>query len=81
MQGGKSHRVAVWQIQALRLKICDSHLKCKVANKCLNVGERVEVVECNKMVPFLPLLSCELSASVKENPDRKKNFFIKKEGH
>ena len=24
------------------------------------------------MVPFLPLLSCELSVSVKENPDRKK---------
>ena len=25
------------------------------------------------MVPSLPLLSCELSVSVKENPDRKKN--------
>ena len=73
MQGGKSHRVAVWQIQALRLKISDSHLTCKVANKCLNVCERVEVVEWNKMVPSLPLLSCELSVSVKENPDRKKN--------
>ena len=32
----------------------------------------VEVVEWNKMVPSLPLLSCELSMSVKENPDRKK---------
>ena len=47
-QGGKSHRVAVWQIQAVRLKICDSHLTCKVANKCLNVRERAEVVEWNK---------------------------------
>ena len=47
---------------------------CKVANKCLNVRERVEVVEWNKMVPSLPLLSCELSVSVKENPDRKKNI-------
>ena len=37
----------------------------------LNVRERVEVVEWNKMVPSLPLLSCELSVSVKENPDRK----------
>ena len=72
MQGGKSHRVAVWQIQALRLKICDSHLTCKAANKCLNVLEQVGVVEWNKMVPSLPLLSCELSVSVKENPDRKK---------
>ena len=56
----------------LRLKICDSHLTCKVANKCLNVRERVEVVEWKKMVPSLPLLSCELSVSVKENRDRKK---------
>ena len=56
----------------MRLKICDSHFTCKVANKCLNVCERVEVVEWNKMVPSLPLLSCELSVSVKENPDRKK---------
>ena len=40
--------------------------------KCLNVRERVEVVEWKKMVPSLPLLSCELSVSVKENPDRKK---------
>ena len=30
------------------LKICDSHPTCKVANKCLNVRERVEVVEWNK---------------------------------
>ena len=59
----------------MRLKICDSHLTCKVANKCLNVRERVEVVEWNKMVPSLPLLSCELSVSVKKNPDRKKKGF------
>ena len=35
-------------MQALRLKIRDSHLTCKVANKCLNVCERVEVVEWNR---------------------------------
>ena len=34
----------------------------------LNVRERVEVVEWNKE---RSLLSCELSVSVKENPDRK----------
>ena len=45
-----------------------------IANKCLNVRERVEVVERNKMVSSLPLLSCELSMSVKENPDRKKRL-------
>ena len=28
--------------QALRFKICDSHLTCKVANKCLIVRERVK---------------------------------------
>ena len=32
--------------------------------------ERVEVVEWNKR--WSPLLSCESSVSVKENPDRKK---------
>ena len=50
----------------------------EVANKCLNVRERVEVVEWNKMVSSLPLLSCELSVSVKENPDRKKKKKKKK---
>ena len=49
----------------------------KVANKCLNVRERVEVVEWNKRwSPSLPLLSCESSVSVKENPDRKKKCFL-----
>ena len=33
---------------AVQLKICDSHLTCKVANKCLNVCEQVEVLEWNK---------------------------------
>ena len=56
----------------MQLKICDSHLTCKAANKCLNVRQRVEVVEWKKkMVPSLHLLSCELPVSVKENPDRK----------
>ena len=32
----------------MRLKIRDSHLACKVANKCLNVREWVEVGEWNK---------------------------------
>ena len=58
-------------------KICDNHLTCKVENKCLNVRERVEVVEWNKMVPSLPLLSCELSVSVKKNPDRKKKKYVR----
>ena len=62
----------------MRLKICDSHLTYKVANKCLNVREQVEVVEWNKMVPSLSLLSCELLVSAKENPDRKKKAYISK---
>ena len=40
----------------MRLKICDSHLTCKVANKCLNVRGRVEVVEWNER--WSPLFSC-----------------------
>ena len=35
-------------MQVVQLKICDSHVTPKVANKCLNVRERVEVVEWNK---------------------------------
>ena len=43
--------------QLLRLKICHSHLTCKVANKCLNVHERPEVVEWNKRW-YLPFPCC-----------------------
>ena len=56
----------------MKKKVCDGHLTCKVANKCLNVRERVEVVEWNKH--SLPLLSSESSVSVKENPDREKKI-------
>ena len=46
----------------MQLKICDSHLTCKVANKCLNVRERVELVEWNKRwsppFPYCPV-SCQ----------------------
>ena len=57
----KRVRLFIHQTCALRLKICDSHLTCKVANKCgIKDG------------PSLPRLSCELSMSVKENPYRKK---------
>ena len=36
------------------------------------------MVAWNKMVPSLPLLFCELSVSVKGNPDRKKNAIKEK---
>ena len=56
-----------------RKKKKKKNLTCEVAHKCLNVRQRVEVVEWNrKKVPSLPLLSCELPVSVKETPDRKK---------
>ena len=44
-EGGKFHRVAVKETQAMRLKVRDSHLTCKVVNKCLNVLERMKVAE------------------------------------
>ena len=57
--------------------MCGRHLKCKVANKCSNVREWLEVVVRNKMmVPSLPLLSCESSVSMEENPDSKKKIHI-----
>ena len=39
------------------LKICDSHLTCKVGNKCLNVREPVELVE-SKIRWSPPYLCC-----------------------
>ena len=44
----------------MRLKICDSHLTCKVVNKCLNVREWVEVVDWNKRWPP-PFPCCPVS--------------------
>lgn len=41
----KSHRVA--------LKICDSHLACKIVSKCLNPREQFAVAEKLKMFPSL----------------------------
>ena len=37
----------------MRLKIRDSRLTCKVANKCLDIREHMEVVERNEDVPLL----------------------------
>ena len=65
----------------MRLKICDTHLTCKVANRYLNVPERVEVAEWNKRWndgPSLSLLSCASSVSVKENSDKKKGTVLSK---
>ena len=47
-------------MQALRLKIRDSHLTCKVANEFFSVGERVEVEDWNKRwsLPFRPSFPC-----------------------
>ena len=50
----------------MRLKICDSHLTSKVANKC--------------PISSPAVLCCESLVSVKENPDRKKIAKTKKPG-
>ena len=50
----------------MQLKICDSHLSCKVANKCRNVLRGM------KSIPSLPLSSYELLVTVKGNLGRKK---------
>ena len=62
----KSNRVRVWYLHALRLKIEGSHLNCKTANKCLNVRERVDMVDRNKDPFSTPLLSCESSMFAEE---------------
>ena len=56
----------------LQLKICDSYRTCRVANKCLNVHEWVEVIEWNKRWS-LPFLYCPVNCQcLEENLDRKK---------
>ena len=47
-EGGKISTSSSLVNTSVAIKICDSHLTCKVANKCLNVRERVEVEEWNK---------------------------------
>ena len=44
--------------------------------KCLNVRERVKVIERKIGGPLPSLLSCEASVSVKENPDDKNWTFL-----
>ena len=44
-----SHRVVVWELHALQLKIRDI---CKIPNKFLNIGETLEVVVKSKDGPL-----------------------------
>ena len=56
------------------LKICGSHLRYKVVNKCLYDHEQVEVVEKNKDVP-LPFPNVLWIVSVCDRkPDRKESY-------
>ena len=69
---GQSHKSLVNTNDAI--KICDSHLTCKVANKCLNVRERVEVVERNKRrPPPFPCWPVSRQCSWKKNLIEKQN--------
>ena len=64
-KGGESHRTSSLVITCDAVKDTRYHLKCKVADKCLQFPERLEVVERNKMAPSHLLLSCELLVLVK----------------
>ena len=52
LPSGKSHRIRAWELQVMQLEFRGSHLTGKVANKCLNVHERVEVGERDKGGPL-----------------------------
>ena len=67
------HVFAFHITQALPLAIRDSHLTCKAANKCLNVREWVEVVECNKRwSPPFPCCPVNRLCLWKKTPTEKK---------
>lgn len=58
-----------------KIKNTCSHISFKLANKCPNVRERMEVVGKNKDGTSLPLLSRELSLCVCDRkPNTKKSF-------
>ena len=62
----------------MRLKIRDSYLTSKVANKCLNFSERVEVVERNKRwSPPFPCCPVNRQCLWKKTLIEKKIFFWK----
>ena len=60
----------------MQLKICGSHLTCKVANKGLNAHELLDVIERNKNGPFSsPAVLWIISVWKKKNTDRKKEQY------
>ena len=63
------------KLEAMQLKMRGTQLSWKIADKFLNIHKRLEVVETIKMVLSLSLLSHDLSVSVEENPDRKKDKY------
>ena len=58
----------------MRLKIRGSHLRCKVANKPMDVREHVQLLKKNKDGLSLPLLSRKSSWPVKESKIEKKTY-------
>ena len=62
-EGGQAHRVAVWQLLEMRLKIWGSHFRFKSPN--LNVRRGI------KSVPSLALPSCKSLKSIKRNFEKK----------
>ena len=56
----------------MQLKILDSDLTCKVANKCLDVRELVEIVESNKKwSPAFPYCPVNHQCLLKKTPTEK----------
>ena len=68
-----SHQVAIRYLHALKLKIRDTHLRRKFANKSQTFREWVEVVERNKGGPSLELLFSEFSVSLNKRKKGKKH--------
>lgn len=71
----KSHWLAAWLLHAMRFKILGNHPRWKIANKCLNVREPVNVAERNEDGPFpftTALWIVSLGERVNHNYDRKK---------
>ena len=59
----------------MQLKIRDSDLTCKVASKCLDVRELVQIVESNKKwSPAFPYCPVNHQCLLKKTPTEKKSL-------
>ena len=70
-----SHGLASLKITWAAIQKRVSHIRCKIANKCLNVSKRVEIEARNKIV-LLSFLFSRFVSACERKPKMKKKMGI-----